>query len=199
MRGPISCGISATRALDQHGVGIFKQVGLVFGTAWLCSGSTHAFMSDVLGTLILSPIMLLQYLPNAQINHIISVVGYGEEDGIPYWCARSAADALESWQPGHARAGQSLSVQACIGLCRVDLCALPSGRICQRSAASPCPILRRIVLNSWGAPYSEQGTFRRAVCVMPSISPQQPAPGTCTRGVNVQCLWQTCTELPAVT
>ena len=24
-RGPISCGISATRALDQHGKGIFKQ------------------------------------------------------------------------------------------------------------------------------------------------------------------------------
>ena len=90
-RDPISCGISATMALDRYSGGIFQQ-----------------------------------YKPDANINHIILVVGWGEDDDVPFW-----------WVPVHARQVACTS-DPCTG-CRFAQEATPWHACCavQRMGGTP--------------------------------------------------------------
>ena len=86
-RGPISCGISATMALDRYSGGIFQQ-----------------------------------YKPDANINHIISVVGWGEEEDVPFWwvSVRALQDASTSQACTGCRRAQELTPRhACCAVQRM--------------------------------------------------------------------------------
>lgn len=88
-RGPVSCVIDATEGLDAYDGGIYleyryvaccgKLVGMWdAATGIRCSTTTPAII-----------ITKTQHRPNPQINHIVSIVGWGEEDGVEYWIVRN--------------------------------------------------------------------------------------------------------------
>ena len=76
-RGPIGCTVFATRKLE-------KCDGLPFMLIASCLGSQVCFLTPGVLCSYTSGVFA-QYTGVNDTNHIVSVVGWGVEDGVEYW------------------------------------------------------------------------------------------------------------------
>jgi Papain family cysteine protease len=103
-RGPISCTIDATLGLDEYTSGIYTGA-LMSSRGQAARRSLHVWVwgkcvsgGTACGTAFCDVIRLTcpaiaEYKVAPMINHIISVVGWGVEDGVEYWCVSTPQTA----------------------------------------------------------------------------------------------------------
>jgi cathepsin X len=83
--------------------------------------------------------IFMQKKESPTINHIVSVIGWASENGVEYW---SVLDFVQIWL-------------VCSAV--YELQPLEALRLSADVSSALC---HRIVRNSWGEPYGEQGIFR---------------------------------------